>query len=53
MEDSAMMSAVSEAWSIMIKNMDMSYDGVGKVFEKWSSEGELVRPSPLFQIPPY
>lgn len=37
----AMMSAISEAWTIMTKHMNMSYDDVGKVFEKWSSEGEL------------
>lgn len=36
-----MMSAISEAWTIMTKNMSMSYDDVGKVFEKWSTEGEL------------
>jgi 6-phosphogluconate dehydrogenase len=44
-----MMSAISEAWTIMTKNMGMSYDEVGEIFEKWSSEGELVLPlfSPL------
>jgi 6-phosphogluconate dehydrogenase len=40
---SAMMSSISEAWTIMNKHMGMSYDDIGKVFEKWSSEGELVR----------
>ena len=38
----AMMSAISEAWTIMVKHMEMSYDDVGKVFEEWSSKGELV-----------
>jgi 6-phosphogluconate dehydrogenase len=41
-----MMSAISEAWTIMTKHMGMKYDDVGKVFEKWSSEGELVRHFP-------
>lgn len=41
-DNSGMMSAISEAWTIMTKNMSMSYDDVGKVFEKWSTEGELV-----------
>jgi len=36
-----MMSAISEAWSIMNKHMRMSYDEISKVFEKWSSEGEF------------
>lgn len=39
---SAMMSAISEAWTIMNKHLDMKYDEIGKVFEKWSLEGELV-----------
>jgi len=43
-----MMSCISEAWEIMSKHMGMKYDDIGKVFEKWSTEGELVRsPSPL------
>lgn len=51
-EKSGMMSAISEAWTIMTKNLSMSYDDVGKVFEKWSSEGELVWPStPLRSLP--
>lgn len=37
-----MMSAISEAWTIMNKHMGMGYDEIGKVFEKWSSEGEFV-----------
>ncbi|KAH6682749.1 6-phosphogluconate dehydrogenase [Halenospora varia] len=36
-----MMSAISEAWAIMNKHMEMEYDDIGKVFEQWSSEGEL------------
>lgn len=39
---SGMMSAISEAWAIMNKHMEMEYDDIGKVFEQWSSEGELV-----------
>jgi hypothetical protein len=42
-----MMSAISEAWTIMNKHMEMKYDDIGKVFEKWSSEGELVSGPPL------
>ncbi|EPE30413.1 6-phosphogluconate dehydrogenase C-terminal [Glarea lozoyensis ATCC 20868] len=38
----AMMSSISEAWTIMNKHMGMKYDEIGEVFEKWSSEGELV-----------
>jgi 6-phosphogluconate dehydrogenase len=40
--NSAMMSSISEAWEIMNKHMGMKYDDIGKVFQKWSSEGELV-----------
>ncbi|KAF2151688.1 6-phosphogluconate dehydrogenase C-terminal domain-like protein [Myriangium duriaei CBS 260.36] len=36
-----MMSAVSEAWSIMVHGLDMSYDEVAETFKKWNSEGEL------------
>ncbi|PQE32140.1 6-phosphogluconate dehydrogenase protein [Rutstroemia sp. NJR-2017a WRK4] len=36
-----MMSAVSEAWTIMNKHLGMEYDEIGKVFDKWGSEGEL------------
>jgi len=45
--NSAMMSSISEAWEIMNKHMGMKFDDIGKVFQKWSSEGELVRPPPL------
>ncbi|TVY75975.1 6-phosphogluconate dehydrogenase [Lachnellula suecica] len=38
---SGMMSAISEAWTIMNKHMDIKYDEIGRIFEKWSSEGEL------------
>lgn len=37
----AMMSSISEAWTIMNKHVGMKYDDIGKVFEKWSSDGEL------------
>ncbi|APA12758.1 hypothetical protein sscle_10g075280 [Sclerotinia sclerotiorum 1980 UF-70] len=36
-----MMSAISEAWTFMNKHLGMEYDEIGKVFEKWSAEGEL------------
>jgi len=45
-----MMSCISEAWEIMNTHMGMKYDDIGKVFEKWSSEGELVR-SPILPNP--
>jgi len=47
---SGMMSCISEAWEIMNKHMGMKYDDIGKVFEKWSTEGELVCMSPSFSI---
>lgn len=37
-----MMSAVSEAWQIMHRHLGMKFDEIGKVFENWNSEGELV-----------
>ena len=37
-----MMCAISEAWGIMNTNLGMEYDDIGKVFEKWTAEGELV-----------
>jgi 6-phosphogluconate dehydrogenase len=37
-----MMCAISEAWEIMNTNLGMEYDDIGKVFEKWTAEGELV-----------
>ncbi|KAF7911713.1 hypothetical protein EAE99_011044 [Botrytis elliptica] len=30
-----------EAWTFMNKHLEMKYDDIGKVFEKWSAEGEL------------
>jgi 6-phosphogluconate dehydrogenase len=42
-----MMCAISEAWAIMNKHIGMEYDEIGKFFEKWSSEGELVVFAPL------
>lgn len=35
------MSAISEAWEIMNTHLDMDYDAIGSVFEKWNSAGEL------------
>lgn len=40
--EQGMMSAISEAWTVMNKHMGMSYEEIGKVFDKWNSEGELV-----------
>ena len=37
-----MMSAISEAWGIMVNGLGMSYDEVAQVLKKWDSEGELV-----------
>jgi 6-phosphogluconate dehydrogenase len=42
MENSAMMSAISEACTIMNRQIGMKYDEIGEVFAKWSSEGEFV-----------
>ncbi|KAF2221667.1 6-phosphogluconate dehydrogenase [Elsinoe ampelina] len=36
-----MMSAVSEAWGIMVHGLGMSYDEVAEEFKRWDSEGEL------------
>jgi 6-phosphogluconate dehydrogenase len=35
--NSAMMSAISEAWTIMNNHMGMEYNEIEKQFEKWSS----------------
>ena len=45
-----MMTGISEAWEIMVTHMDMKYDEVGKVFEKWCSEGELVSSTPKIRL---
>lgn len=37
-----MMSAIAEAWGIMVNGLGMEYDEVGDVFEKWDKEGQLV-----------
>lgn len=37
-----MMSAISEAWSIMVSGLEMDYDEIGDTFEQWNKEGELV-----------
>ena len=36
-----MMSAIAEAWSIMVTGLGMSYDEIAQVFEQWDNEGEL------------
>jgi hypothetical protein len=38
-----MMSAISEAWGIMRTGLGLSEDEIGDIFEKWNTEGELVR----------
>jgi 6-phosphogluconate dehydrogenase len=40
-----MMSAISEAWGIMRNGLGLSEDEIGDIFEKWNTEGELVRES--------
>lgn len=37
-----MMSAISEAWSIMVTGLGMSYDEIAQTFEDWNNKGELV-----------
>ncbi|KAK5165826.1 uncharacterized protein LTR77_008749 [Saxophila tyrrhenica] len=36
-----MMSAISEAWALMARGMDMSLDDVGDEFQRWNDNGEL------------
>jgi 6-phosphogluconate dehydrogenase len=50
MENSGMMSCISEAWEIMNKHIGMKYDDIGKIFEKWSTEGELVGTLPFIPL---
>jgi hypothetical protein len=35
-------SAMMRAWTIMNNHMGIEYDESGKLFKKWSSEGEFV-----------
>lgn len=37
-----MMSAISEAWSIMVTGLGMSYDEIADTFDKWNKDGGLV-----------
>lgn len=37
-----MMSAVAEAWSIMVHGLGMGEQEIGETFKKWDAEGELV-----------
>ncbi|KAF4541124.1 6-phosphogluconate dehydrogenase [Lasiodiplodia theobromae] len=39
--ESAMLSAVCEAWSFLHKSLGLPHDEIGKIFEKWNSKGEL------------
>lgn len=43
-----MMSAVSEAWSMMVHGLGMSYPEVAEEFRRWNSDGELVSPRFMF-----
>lgn len=36
-----MMSAICEAWSIMVKGLDMNLDEVGEELQRWNESGEL------------
>ncbi|KAI2615353.1 6-phosphogluconate dehydrogenase, decarboxylating [Hypoxylon sp. NC1633] len=47
--ENGMLSAVCEAWSFLHKSLGLSYDEIGKIFEKWNAEGEL-RNTYLIQI---
>jgi len=37
-----MMSAICEAWGIMVNGLGMSYVEIADVFSKWDHQGELV-----------
>ncbi|KAK4241595.1 6-phosphogluconate dehydrogenase [Achaetomium macrosporum] len=39
--ENGMLSTVCEAWSFLHKSLGLSYDEIGKILEKWNSEGEL------------
>jgi 6-phosphogluconate dehydrogenase len=39
--ENGMLSTISEAWSIMHKSLDMSYEEIGAVLDSWNSSGEL------------
>ncbi|KAL1581695.1 hypothetical protein WHR41_09525 [Cladosporium halotolerans] len=39
--ENGFLSTLCEAWSILRKSLDLSNDEVGKIFERWNSEGEL------------
>lgn len=39
--EQGMMSAISEAWTVMNKHLGMKYDEIGKVFEEWNNKGEF------------
>lgn len=47
--ENGMLSVICETWSILHKSLGLSYEEIGKVFEKWNSEGEL-RNTYLIQI---
>lgn len=39
--ENGMLSIVCEAWNFLNKSLGLSNDEIGKIFEKWNSEGEL------------
>ncbi|KAK7700736.1 hypothetical protein SLS57_011988 [Botryosphaeria dothidea] len=45
--ENGMLSTVSEAWSFLHKSLGLPYDEIGKIFEKWNSEGELKNTYPI------
>ncbi|KAI0849986.1 6-phosphogluconate dehydrogenase, decarboxylating [Daldinia vernicosa] len=47
--ENGMLSTVCEAWNFLHRSLGLPYDEIGKIFEKWNSEGEL-RNTYLIQI---
>lgn len=47
--ENGMLSSLCEAWSLLRKSLGLSNDEIGKIFERWNSEGEL-RGTYLVQI---
>jgi 6-phosphogluconate dehydrogenase len=39
--ENGMLSAISEAWSLLHKSLGLSFEEIGHIFEKWNAEGEL------------
>lgn len=47
-----MMSAISEAWSIMVTGLGMSYDEIADTFDKWNKDGGLASLIYVCQVEP-